>query len=347
MNSFSIEVSDGNGGTDVATLEIIVINTNDAPVFATNPIVGQSGSAGFAYSGSLAGTASDVDADDVLTYTKIGGDLAWLTVAANGDLSGTPGAADVGTETCTIEVSDGNGGTVTASLQITVAPAGTNFLGGDLNDPTNWDNGLPNAVDNTGTIAVTGTIQPTTTGDFRVTQTSGSISNSNFQGTTLNGGEWNLEGGTFSVRGLSLSAGTTAFTVSGSGTANLGNNNKDVILYSGTSFSVMGGSVTFGRDLEASGGVFTVSGGVVTGDSDTRFGAYGFQSNGVLNFNGGTTTGMGLNLQGPNIQVNLGGTTPGSVSVNTIIGTNGVIDWKLGSQMSLAVTTVSDWAETE
>jgi len=42
-------------------------------------------------------------------------------VAANGDLSGTPTTADVGLNSFTVEVSDGNGGTDSATLEITVA----------------------------------------------------------------------------------------------------------------------------------------------------------------------------------------------------------------------------------
>jgi hypothetical protein len=45
-------------------------------------------------------------------------------VAANGALSGTPGAGDVGANVFTVGVSDGNGGTDTATLNITVDAAG-------------------------------------------------------------------------------------------------------------------------------------------------------------------------------------------------------------------------------
>ena len=39
MDSFSYEVSDGNGGSDQATLEITINNTNDAPSFSSDPVV--------------------------------------------------------------------------------------------------------------------------------------------------------------------------------------------------------------------------------------------------------------------------------------------------------------------
>ncbi|MHC4854776.1 MAG: putative Ig domain-containing protein, partial [Planctomycetota bacterium] len=123
-NAFTVEVNDGNGGTDTATLNITVINTNDAPTFTVDPINKPNATEGAAYSDTIAGSATDVDAGDTLTYSKLSGP-AWLSVAANGDLSGTPGAGDIGANAFTVEVSDGNGGTDTATLNITVDAGGT------------------------------------------------------------------------------------------------------------------------------------------------------------------------------------------------------------------------------
>jgi len=54
-----------------------------------------------------------------VTYSKVSGP-AWLSVAANGALSGTPASGDLGANAFTVEVSDGNGGTDQATLNITV-----------------------------------------------------------------------------------------------------------------------------------------------------------------------------------------------------------------------------------
>lgn len=59
---------------------------------------------------------------DTLTYSKVSGS-AWLNVASDGTLSGTPGAGDVGLNAFTVQVDDGNGGSDTASLEITVDAA--------------------------------------------------------------------------------------------------------------------------------------------------------------------------------------------------------------------------------
>ncbi len=242
---------------------------------------------------------------------------------------------------------DSNTETLTLVSPEPIPTGGTDFLGGDINNPDDWDNSLPSYAENPGTVSASGTIEPNSTIHYDVTQTAGTISNANFSGTQLDGGAWNLVGGTFSVRGLSLLAGSTAFHVSGSGVAELGNNNSDVVLNAGSTFTVTGGAVTLGRDLEVNGAVLTIAGGTVTGDVDTSIGSFGFQSDGVLNFNGGTTTAFDLNLQGTGVQVNFGGTTSGSLIVDSIVGTNGVIDWTTGSLMTMTVSSSPTWAETE
>lgn len=92
--------------------------TNQAPAFASDPIVKPNATQSLAYSGTLSGNASDPD-NDPLTFSKSSGP-AWLSVAANGTLSGAPGAGDLGLNTFTVSVADGRGGSDTATLQITV-----------------------------------------------------------------------------------------------------------------------------------------------------------------------------------------------------------------------------------
>jgi hypothetical protein len=50
---------------------------------------------------------------------------AWLSVASNGDLTGTPAGSDVGANQFTVQVADGNGGSDQAVMNITVNVAGT------------------------------------------------------------------------------------------------------------------------------------------------------------------------------------------------------------------------------
>ncbi|MCK5805774.1 MAG: cadherin-like domain-containing protein, partial [Lentisphaeria bacterium] len=121
-NAFEVKVSDDHGGTDTATLNITVLNVNDAPTFTVDPITGSDATADEAYSATIVGSATDVDSDP-LTYSKVSGPV-WLSVAADGTLSGTPANGDAGTNAFMVEVSDGNGGTDTTTLNITVVDPG-------------------------------------------------------------------------------------------------------------------------------------------------------------------------------------------------------------------------------
>jgi hypothetical protein len=119
LNSWIVQVSDGTNSPVAATLEITVDNVNDAPVFTADPIVMPNAVEGAGYIRSISGSATDEDAGAELSYSKVSGP-AWLNVATNGTLSGLPGAADVGLNSWTVRVSDGNSGTDTAALEITV-----------------------------------------------------------------------------------------------------------------------------------------------------------------------------------------------------------------------------------
>jgi hypothetical protein len=131
-NSWMVQVSDGHGGTDSATLEITVdaAPVNQPPAFAADPINKANAIENGAYNGSLAGDASDPE-NDSLTFSKVSGP-AWLNVATDGTLSGTPGSADVGSNAFTVQVS-ATGGSDTATLNITVdtAPSGPQVIFSD------------------------------------------------------------------------------------------------------------------------------------------------------------------------------------------------------------------------
>ncbi|MGJ8653482.1 MAG: putative Ig domain-containing protein [Opitutaceae bacterium] len=112
---------------------------NTDPVFTADPTVAvTAGVAGEAYTGeTLAGSATDSDFGDSLTYSKVSGP-SWLDVAPDGGLSGTPDAAG-SPSTWTVQVTDSNGGTDTADLEITVTGSTTASM------IVQW--GLPNPYD--------------------------------------------------------------------------------------------------------------------------------------------------------------------------------------------------------
>jgi beta-glucanase (GH16 family) len=121
-HQWTVMASDGNGGTGTAVLELNISNINDAPVFTADPINKPSADENVAYSDSIAGAATDADAGDTLTYSKISGP-AWLTVAADGTLSGTPSVSDAGANAFTVKVEDAALASDTAPLSITVETA--------------------------------------------------------------------------------------------------------------------------------------------------------------------------------------------------------------------------------
>ncbi|MDH3981934.1 MAG: Ig-like domain-containing protein, partial [Kiritimatiellaceae bacterium] len=120
-NTFEILVEDGTGWFDKATLQIFVEPLGSAPVWSSDPVVKADGDLGAAYTGeTLAGSATDADLDP-LTYSLF--DVGtWLSVAADGALSGTPDT--VGANSFGILVEDGTGLSDTASLQIFVNAPG-------------------------------------------------------------------------------------------------------------------------------------------------------------------------------------------------------------------------------
>jgi hypothetical protein len=94
-------------------------SNNGAPSFNSDKILPANAQSNIAYSGlTLADYASDPEGN-VLTYSKIGGP-AWLSVAANGALSGTPGPTDRGENTFVVRVTDPSGANDDATVLINV-----------------------------------------------------------------------------------------------------------------------------------------------------------------------------------------------------------------------------------
>jgi hypothetical protein len=106
--------------------------TNSPPAFSSDLITRPDATQGVSYASTIAGSASDPNSD-TLTYSKSAGP-AWLIVAGDGALSGVPGSGDVGTNSFTVAVSDGHGGTDSATLQINVV---SNAVSNGLNAPSN------------------------------------------------------------------------------------------------------------------------------------------------------------------------------------------------------------------
>jgi len=139
VDTFTYTVSDGNGGTDSATVTVTVEPVNDDPV-----AVDDSAATDEETLVSIDVLANDTDVDgDALTIQSVQDPANGTAVINAGQIDYTPDAGFDGNESFDYTVSDGNGGTDTATVTVSVAV---------VNDP-------PNAVDDTATtdedVAVT------------------------------------------------------------------------------------------------------------------------------------------------------------------------------------------------
>ncbi|MES2980779.1 MAG: MBG domain-containing protein [Verrucomicrobiota bacterium] len=120
---------------------------NRAPVFLTDPILVNGASEGVPYTGkTLAGLATDPDTGATITYSKVSGP-AWLGVASNGALSGTPPSGSAGVNSFIVRATDDKSATKDATLQITVTALPLPWLATDIGTgmlagSTSFSNGI-------------------------------------------------------------------------------------------------------------------------------------------------------------------------------------------------------------
>jgi hypothetical protein len=117
-------VSDGNGGSDTGHVAITVTPVNDDPNAVDDSLsTGQD----TAKDVNVLGNDTDVDGD-ALTVTTLAPTATHGTVActAAGVCTYTPEAGYTGSDSFGYGISDGHGGTDTATVSVTVTPADTN-----------------------------------------------------------------------------------------------------------------------------------------------------------------------------------------------------------------------------
>jgi hypothetical protein len=117
-NTFVVSVTDPGGLSNTATLFIYV---NGAPSFIVDPFSLPVIIAGQNISGTVATNATDPNPTDTLTFAKVSGP-AWLNIAVDGTLSGTPLLPDIGTNTFVVSVSDPGTLSNSATMNILVQP---------------------------------------------------------------------------------------------------------------------------------------------------------------------------------------------------------------------------------
>ncbi|MGE0118721.1 MAG: tandem-95 repeat protein [Dongiaceae bacterium] len=119
--SFTYTASDGNGGTSTATVNVTVNPVNDAPVAAADAVSTNEDTALTIPVATLLGNDTDVDGD-TLTITSVQGAVNGMVQLVGGNVLFTPAADYSGPASFTYTVSDGNGGTSTATVNVTVSP---------------------------------------------------------------------------------------------------------------------------------------------------------------------------------------------------------------------------------
>ncbi|UCG70011.1 MAG: exo-alpha-sialidase [Thermoplasmata archaeon] len=119
-NNFTIQVSDGKGGSDNHTFTIQIEDTttpNNPPVITNKAQVPDKTAVNITMTFTF--TATDPDSDP-LTWSKLSGPH-WLDIGIdNGTIFGMPSIENLGSNTFTIQVSDGRGGTDNHTFTITV-----------------------------------------------------------------------------------------------------------------------------------------------------------------------------------------------------------------------------------
>jgi large repetitive protein len=111
-------ISDGNGGTSTATVTLTVAAVNDPPV--ANPSVATTNEDTPVV---LTPLANDSDADgNPLTVTAVSAQNGTVTINPDGTVRYVPNPNFNGTDTVTYTISDGQGGTATSTVAVTVNP---------------------------------------------------------------------------------------------------------------------------------------------------------------------------------------------------------------------------------
>ncbi|HBL28795.1 MAG TPA: hypothetical protein DD490_18325, partial [Acidobacteria bacterium] len=138
-DAFTYTVSDGQGGSATAAVTVTVSGVNDPPVAAADSTtVAEDGAV------TLDVRSNDTDADgDTLTVTAVTqGTNGSVVLNPNGTVTYTPAADFHGTDSFTYTVEDGNGGSETGTVAVTVTAV----------------NDAPAAVADSATVAEDGTV---------------------------------------------------------------------------------------------------------------------------------------------------------------------------------------------
>ena len=314
--------------------QIAALFTNIAPQFASNLITSVSSTQTLAYSGSIAGMATDANPGDTLSYSKLSGP-AWLNVAADGTLTGTPSPSDIGTNIFIVQVTDPAGATAFAGLSIATIGFNTNGFwnvdaGGNWSDTNNWSSGavangpgytadfsaLDISTNRTVTLDVSRSIGTLKFGDLSGSQ-SWVLAPSGGSVLTLDtgtGGSPSLMVNQNKATIAAPLAGTAGFTKSGVGTLSLAATNT----YSGTTI-ISSGILDYSSANQTIAGIISGSGALT-------------QSSGTLTLSSINTYTGGTTVNGGTMNLGIGGQT-GAIRNNLTINPGATVNLTVGDAL--------------
>ncbi len=130
IDSFSYEISDGNGGSETATVSINVAAVNDKPV-AQNDAATTKQDTGVSI--NVLANDNDIDGDNLTVISANPGSNGNTTIIGN-EIVYIPEANFIGEDSFSYEISDGNGVSNTAQVNVTVSAADSNNRFARVND---------------------------------------------------------------------------------------------------------------------------------------------------------------------------------------------------------------------
>jgi len=114
--SVTVSVTDGNGGSDAQSFSITVSGSNDAPQITSTPVLTATEDQSYSYD------VNAIDEEgDTLTYSLTQNPSGMTINSSSGLISWIPIQSHVGSQSVTVSVTDGNGGSDAQSFSITVA----------------------------------------------------------------------------------------------------------------------------------------------------------------------------------------------------------------------------------
>ena len=125
VDSFTYSVSDNDGGTAVATVTVTVTPVNDAPTAVGDRFTAEQGAPLTISSAQLLSNDTDIDGDTTLSVVNVSTPSRGTLTQQGSSYVYTPGANFSGNDSFTYTVTDGNGGSATATVNLVVAQSVT------------------------------------------------------------------------------------------------------------------------------------------------------------------------------------------------------------------------------